>query len=52
MDSLEKLKVKLEKVGQSHLLTYYDELSKVEQEQLEREINDLPLNDLSKMFEG
>ena len=51
MKNLEEIKIKLSKYGQEHLLNFYSELSEKEQQELLEQIDNLDLEQITKLFE-
>lgn len=51
MTDYAELHQRLQKVGQEHLLKFWDELSEDERKQLEQDISELDLNELKEYFD-
>jgi len=51
-EKMETLKSRLERFGQQHVLTWWDELSTEERENLVKDISDVDLEEMNEMFEN
>ncbi|XP_073822748.1 UDP-N-acetylglucosamine pyrophosphorylase mmy [Musca autumnalis] len=51
MTDYAELHQRLQKVGQEHLLKFWDDLNEIERKQLEQDINELDLNELKHYFD-